>query len=81
VQSGQGVEEAVEDIINRGVGELRMNAFGDDVDDAKNLPWSREQAWTVLRALSKQAEVSCVDVGLRGKLIGFLGMFFSDSIS
>lgn len=58
VRSGQSVEDAVEDIINRGVTELRKNAFGDDAEDAKNLPWTSEQAWTVLKTLSKQAEVS-----------------------
>lgn len=51
------MKEAVEDIINRGVGELRKNAFGDDVDDAKSLDWSREQAWLVLKKLAKQEEV------------------------
>ncbi|KAF5391771.1 hypothetical protein D9757_001714 [Collybiopsis confluens] len=57
VRSGMGVKEAVEDIISRGVGELRKNAFGDDSEDAKNFPWSRDQAWTVLDLLSKTAEV------------------------
>jgi hypothetical protein len=51
------VQEAVEDIISRGVSELRKNAFGDDIEDAKTLPWSREQAWVVLKQLSKQDEV------------------------
>lgn len=51
------VDEAVEDIIARGITELRKNAFGDDADDAKSLPWSREQAWRVLKVLSKSAEV------------------------
>jgi RNA12 protein len=50
----------VEDIINREVGELRKNAFGDDTDDAKGLPWSREQAWAVLRLLSRADEASKV---------------------
>ncbi|RDB21358.1 Mitochondrial escape protein 2 [Hypsizygus marmoreus] len=62
VRTGQGVEEAVEDIINRGVGELRKNAFGDDIDDAKSLPWSREQAWAVLKLLAKHGEVPYHDV-------------------
>jgi len=57
VRSGQDVEEAVEDIINKGVGELRKNAFGDDLEDSKHLPWSREQAWAILRLLSKRTEV------------------------
>ena len=51
------MQEAVEDIINRGVGELRKNAFGDDIEDAKTLLWSREQAWIVLKQLSKHEEV------------------------
>lgn len=50
------MEEAVDDIINRCVGELRKNAFGDDIEDSNNLQWSREQAWTVLKQLSKHAE-------------------------
>ncbi|KAJ6618269.1 RNA12 protein-domain-containing protein [Mycena sp. CBHHK59/15] len=57
VRNGAHVEDAVEDIIARGVSELRKNAFGDDTDDAKNLPWSREQAWGLFKLLSKQAEV------------------------
>lgn len=57
IRSGQQIREAVEDIINRGVGELQKNAFGDDLEDAKTLPWSREQAWIVLKQLSKQEEV------------------------
>lgn len=58
VQSGQKVQEAVEDIINRGVSELRKNAFGDDAEDAKTLLWSQEQAWQVLKQLSIKEEVS-----------------------
>ena len=58
VRNGQGVKEAVEDIINRGVVELRKNAFGDDAEDAKSFDWTREQAWVVLKRLSKQTEVS-----------------------
>ncbi len=54
------MQDAVEDIITRGVGELRKNAFGDDVEDAKNLPWSREQAWAVLKQLSRSPEVIVV---------------------
>ena len=57
MRNGQSGEEAVEEIINQGVSELRKNAFGDDVDDAKSLLWTREQAWKVIRLLSQQAEV------------------------
>ncbi|KAJ3787851.1 exonuclease [Lentinula aff. detonsa] len=57
VRTGMDVKEAVEDIISRGVGELRKNAFGDDAEDAKNLPWTRGQAWTLLDLLSKNSEV------------------------
>ncbi|KDQ60596.1 hypothetical protein JAAARDRAFT_67035 [Jaapia argillacea MUCL 33604] len=62
VRSGQKVEEAVEDIISSGVGELRKNAFGDDVEDAKNLLWSREQAWLILKRLSEKEEIPYHDV-------------------
>ncbi|KAJ3718662.1 RNA12 protein-domain-containing protein [Lentinula guzmanii] len=57
VRTGMDVKEAVDDIISRGVGELRKNAFGDDAEDAKNLPWTRGQAWTLLDLLSKNSEV------------------------
>ncbi|KAI5900140.1 uncharacterized protein SCHCODRAFT_02607113 [Schizophyllum commune H4-8] len=62
VRNGQTVEDAVEDIVSRGVAELRKNAFGDDADDAKNLPWSREQAWHVLKQLAKQEEIPYQDL-------------------
>ncbi|KII88921.1 hypothetical protein PLICRDRAFT_590111 [Plicaturopsis crispa FD-325 SS-3] len=62
VRGGQQIEEAVEDIINRGVSELRKNAFGDDPEDAKSLPWAREQAWAILRQLASQAELPYHDV-------------------
>ncbi|KIM87636.1 hypothetical protein PILCRDRAFT_815213 [Piloderma croceum F 1598] len=62
IRSGQRVQEAVEDIISRGVGELRKNAFGDDIEDAKTLAWSSEQAWIVLKKLSKQEEIPYHDL-------------------
>ncbi|TFK55018.1 hypothetical protein OE88DRAFT_1779208 [Heliocybe sulcata] len=62
VRSGQAVEEAVEDIIDRGVAELRKKAFGEDADDVKNLPWSREQAWVIMRRLSRESEIPYHDV-------------------
>lgn len=52
------VEQAVDDIISRGISELRKNAFGDDTEDAKNLQWSREQAWKLMKELTKRPEVS-----------------------
>ncbi|TCD65369.1 mitochondrial escape protein 2 [Steccherinum ochraceum] len=57
VRSGQKVEDAVEDIITRGASELRKNAFGDDADDAKNLAWTREQAWILMKQLANKAEI------------------------
>ncbi|OBZ75791.1 Mitochondrial escape protein 2 [Grifola frondosa] len=62
VRNGQLVEEAVEDIITGGVSELRKNAFGDDVEDSKNLQWTREQAWILMKQLSKQPEISYHEV-------------------
>ena len=56
------MEEAVEDIIARGVVELRKNAFGDDVDDAKGPAWTREQAWKVIKMLSQMQEVPYYDM-------------------
>ncbi|CCO28883.1 Mitochondrial escape protein 2 [Rhizoctonia solani AG-1 IB] len=41
---------------------MRKNAFGDDLEDAKALPWTREQAWSVLRALASKDEIPYADV-------------------
>ena len=57
VRNGSSVEDAMEDIITRGVGELRKNAFGDDTEDAKELPWTRFQAWGLMKRLAKEGEV------------------------
>ncbi|KAF9475682.1 hypothetical protein BDN70DRAFT_883451 [Pholiota conissans] len=62
VRNGMRVDEAVEDIINRGVAELRKNAFGDDNEDAKGLPWTRYQVWKVLKMLAKSSEVGYYDM-------------------
>lgn len=51
------VQEAVDDIIARGTVELRKSAFGDDAEDAKSIPWSREQAWVLMKQLAKKTEV------------------------
>ena len=70
MRSGMAVEEAVDDIVTRGVSELRKNAFGDDIEDAKSLPWTREQAWILLKQLSKQPEVRptiCMTTSIKQK--------------
>lgn len=61
------VEQAVDDIVSRGVSELRKNAFGDDSEDAKNLPWSREQVWKLMKELAKKDEASCAGGHCRGQ--------------
>lgn len=66
MRNGQPVEAAVEEIIVRGVGELRKNAFGDDSEDAKSLPWKREQAWSVLKQLAKKDEAGVILVLAKG---------------
>jgi RNA12 protein len=57
MRAGQKPTDAVEDIIRQGVSELRKRAFGDDADDVRGLPWSREQAWAVLRVLANKDTV------------------------
>ena len=61
VRNGMKVDEAVEDIISRGVAEMQKNAFGEDSEDAKNLSWSRYQAWKVLKILATAPEVGYYD--------------------
>ncbi|CUA76051.1 Mitochondrial escape protein 2 [Rhizoctonia solani] len=62
VRNGQSITDAVDEIIHRGISEMRKNAFGDDLEDAKSLPWTREQAWSVLRALAAKDEIPYADV-------------------
>ncbi|KAF8589948.1 exonuclease [Ramaria rubella] len=62
VRAGQDVADAVEDIIQRGVVELRKNAFGDDTEDAKGLLWTRQQAWTVLKLLAQKDKLQYYQV-------------------
>ncbi|KAF8208542.1 exonuclease [Mycena galopus ATCC 62051] len=57
VRNGATVEDAVEDIIYREVSEVRKKAFGDDAEDAKNLLWGREQAWSLFKQLSQKSEI------------------------
>lgn len=60
VRNGQTIQQAVEEIITRAVGELRKNAFGDDTDDIKGKPWTREQAWKLVKMLSVKPEVRAI---------------------
>lgn len=83
VKNGLSVEDAVEDIIIRTMGKLRKNAFGDDNEDAKTLPWNREQAWSVISKLAARSEVSgrntqrryytnqCIQIPYSGTLLEF----------
>lgn len=57
VNAGQRIEDAVEDIIVRGVNELRRTAFGEGTEDAKALTWSREQAWSIIKQLVSTDEI------------------------
>lgn len=60
VRNGQTIQVAVDEIITRAVSELRKSAFGDDADDALGKPWTREQAWMMIKVLSTKPEVSDV---------------------
>lgn len=66
---GYTVESAVKDIIARTVIEIRKNAFGDDLEDAKALSWSRGQAWLIVERLANKGELpyySLLHDGLKG---------------
>lgn len=45
------------DIISRSSTEIVKNCFVEDSEEAKALPWTREQVWYLVKALSKQKEV------------------------
>lgn len=54
------VEMAVDDIVARGVGELRKSAFGEDVEDTETMTWSKEQVYYIIKQLSKTNEVCAI---------------------
>ncbi|KAL7413942.1 RNA12 protein-domain-containing protein [Mrakia frigida] len=58
LRSGLTIPDAVEDILTRTQVELRKSVFGDDAEEAKNLPWSRAQAWKIVKDLSSKGELS-----------------------
>ncbi|KAG8833407.1 mitochondrial escape protein 2 [Serendipita sp. 399] len=62
VRNGLTVEMAVEDIIARGVGELRKNAFGEEVEEIKSMGWSPQQVFFILKNLAKSTELPYYDV-------------------
>jgi hypothetical protein len=55
-RSGQTITHGVDDIVRRNVVELRKAAFGDDSEDAKHLPWTRAQAWKIVKELAQKPE-------------------------
>nr|GAT47512.1 predicted protein [Mycena chlorophos] len=85
VRDGATVADAVEDIIARGLSELQKKAFADDVEDAKHLPWTREQAWSVFKVLSKRDEVSyhetLLDFPFKGDEVALRSLAHADLIS
>lgn len=58
VRGGQSIRDAVNDIVQRNVVEIRKSAFGDDSEDAKHLPWTRPQAWKIVSLLADKNKVS-----------------------
>jgi hypothetical protein len=57
MSNGESVIFAVEDIIDRGVGEIRKTIFGEGSEEGKALPWSQGQAWTVIKQLADKVKV------------------------
>jgi hypothetical protein len=84
VALGYTVETAVKDIIARTVVEIRKNAFGDDLEDAKSLPWTRGQAWLIVEQLAKKDELpyySLLHDGLKGDELALKAMEQAELIS
>ncbi|KAK9895624.1 hypothetical protein P389DRAFT_152177 [Cystobasidium minutum MCA 4210] len=62
MRGGASVDEAVDDIISRSATEIVKNCFLEDSEEAKALPWTREQVWYLVKALSKQKELSYAEL-------------------
>ncbi|GAA93978.1 uncharacterized protein L969DRAFT_92918 [Mixia osmundae IAM 14324] len=61
VRGGIDLDEAVDDIVSRSAAEIRKNAFGDDNEEASNLPWTRSHAWAICKQLSANDELKYSD--------------------
>lgn len=62
IKSGQDPQEAIDDLVERNVVELKKYAFGDDSEDAKALPWTNPQVWSIFSELAKKDEVKYAQV-------------------
>ncbi|KAM0751298.1 hypothetical protein T439DRAFT_313608 [Meredithblackwellia eburnea MCA 4105] len=62
VRAGLRLDEAVDDLIAKNATELRKSFFGDDDEEAKGLKWTREQAYTLTKGLSKHDELKYAEV-------------------
>lgn len=47
----------MEDIIGRGVIEIKKNVFGNGSGERKSTAWTRQQAWSVVKALAATDQV------------------------
>lgn len=58
ISIGQSVPTAVSEIISRTIVELRKSFFGDDATESSSLPWTRSNAWAVIRLLTESEDGS-----------------------
>ena len=49
--------DALQDLIDKSIIDVRKLAFGDDNEDAKTIPWSGIQFWKIMKELSKEESV------------------------
>lgn len=47
----------MEDIIRRGVTEVKKNVFGNEYDEGQKRGWTRQQAWSIVKVLAGKDQV------------------------
>ncbi|GJJ12482.1 hypothetical protein Clacol_006724 [Clathrus columnatus] len=56
------ISEVMEDIERRGVTEVRKNVFAGESEEGTNLAWTKQQAWSIVKALAQKDHVNYYDV-------------------
>ncbi|KAG9291024.1 hypothetical protein G9A89_012896 [Geosiphon pyriformis] len=57
IKGGRSPTEALNDLISKSILEIRKYAFGDDVQDSKDIPWTGIQFWKIMKGLAQNKTI------------------------
>ncbi|KAJ3344297.1 mitochondrial escape protein 2 [Gonapodya sp. JEL0774] len=58
VKAGLSFKDAFDELVSKSISEIRKSGFGDNPSERAKLPWSQEQFWQIVVALTDKEEVS-----------------------